>query len=78
VADKDIKYTDEVIRTIALRVAKDLLDNTSDMSSHLLLEVIEALDDGEDVYGELLNTVLARPFMERFIDELVKYENERE
>ncbi len=77
-ADKDIKYTDEVIRSIALKVARDLLDDTSVMRRHVLLEVVEALNRGEDVYGELVNTILAKPFMERFIDELVKYENEEE
>ena len=76
--DKDIKYTDEVMRSIAIKVAKDLLENTSEMRRHILLEVTEALERGEDVYGELVNTIFARPFMERFIDELIKYENEKE
>ena len=76
--DKDIKYTDEAIRTIAMKVAEGLLEDTSDMRRHVLLEVTEALERGEDVYGELVNTIFARPFMERFIDELIKYENERE
>ena len=67
---------DDVIRSIALNVARDLLNNTSDMQHHVLLEVIEALDRGEDVYDGLVNVVLARPFMERFIDELLKYEEE--
>ena len=77
-ADKDIKYTEEVMRSIASKVAKDLIEDTSDMQRHVLLEVTEALARGEDVYGELVNTILARPFMERFIDELIKYENEKE
>lgn len=72
--DKDVKYTDEVIRSIALEVAKDLLDNTDDMKQHVLLEVIESLERGEDVYDDLLNMILTRPYMERFIDELLKYE----
>ena len=76
--DEDIKYTDEVMRSIAMKVAKDLLNDTSDMNHHVLLEVTEALARGEDVYGELVNTIFARPFMERFIDELIKYENEKE
>jgi len=78
VADKDIKYTDEVMRSIAVKVAKDLIEDASDMQRHVLLEVTEALDRGEDVYSELVNTIFARPFMERFIDELIKYENEKE
>ena len=77
-ADKDIVYTEEVIRSIALKVVNDMLSNTSDMKKHVLLEVVEALKQGEDVYDGLLDTILTRPFMERFIDELIKYENERE
>jgi len=76
--DKDIKYTDEVIRAIALKVVKGMLASTDDMKKHVLLEVVEALKQGEDVYDGLLDTILTRPFMERFIDELIKYENERE
>ena len=72
------KHPDEVIRAIALRVAEDLLDSTNEMNHHVLLEVVEALNSGEDVYDDLLATILTRPFMERFIDELIKYENERE
>lgn len=72
------KYSDEVMRSIALKVAKSLLADTSDMHRHILLEVTEALNRGEDVYSELVNTILAKPFMERFIDELIKYENEEE
>ena len=75
--DKNVNYTDEVLRSIAIKVAKDLLNDTSDMRKHMLLEVIDALDRGEDVYNELVNTILTRPFMERFLDELIKYENER-
>ena len=76
--DKDTKYTEEVMRSIASKVAKDLIEDSSDMQRHVLLEVTEALARGEDVYGELVNSILARPFMERFIDELIKYENEKE
>ena len=72
------KHPDEVIRAIALRVAEDLLDSTNEMNHHVLLEVVEALNSGEDVYDDLLTTIVTRPFMERFIDELIKYENERE
>ena len=72
------KYPDEVIKAIALKVAKDLLADTNEMKQHLLLEVTEALVRGEDVYNGLLNTIFTQPFMERFIDELIKYENERE
>ena len=71
------KYIED-IRVIALKIARDLLDDTSAMRRHVLLEVVEALDRGEDVYDELATTVLSRPFMERFIDELIKYENEKE
>ena len=72
--DKDIKYTDEIIRSIALEVAKDLLKNSDEMKQHVLLEVIEALNGGEDVHNGLLNMILTRPYMEKFIDELLKYE----
>jgi len=74
VPDKDIKYTDEIIRSIALEVAKDLLKNSDEMKQHVLLEVIEALNGGEDVHNGLLNMILTRPYMEKFIDELLKYE----
>lgn len=77
-ADKNIEHNDEIIRSIALKVAQDLLDDTSDMRQHILLEVIEALERGEDVYDELLSKTFTRPFMERFINELIKYENERD
>jgi len=73
VADKDIKYTDEVIRTIALKVAKDFLEDTTEMRAHMFLEVVEALDRGEDVYDNLLSTALPRPFVERLINELLEY-----
>jgi hypothetical protein len=72
------KHPDEIIRAIALKVAEDLLNSTDEMSHHVLLEVVESLRQGEDVYDGLLDTILTRPFMERFIDELIKYENERE
>lgn len=72
------KHPDEIIRAIALKVAEDLLASTNEMSHHVLLEVVEALKQGEDVYDDLVDTILTRPFMERFIDELIKYENERE
>ena len=76
--DKDIKYPNEVIKSIALKVAEELLNDTDDMKQHILLEVVEALGRGEDVYDGLLNKIFTRPFMERFIDELIKYENEEE
>jgi len=76
--DKDIKYPYEVIKSIALKVAEDLLDATDEMKQHILLEVVDALNRGEDVYDGLLDKVFTRPFMERFIDELIKYENEEE
>jgi len=76
VADKDAKYTVEAIRTIALKVAKDFLDDTDEMKQHVLLEIMEALDAGEDVYDELLEIILTRPYMEKFVDGLFKYEKE--
>lgn len=76
--DKDIKYPYEVIKSIALKVAEDLIDDTDEMKQHILLEVVDALDKGEDVYDGLLDKVFTRPFMERFIDEIIKYENEEE
>jgi len=78
VVDKDIKYPYEVIKSIALKVAEDLIDDTDEMKQHILLEVVDALDKGEDVYDGLLDKVFTRPFMERFIDEIIKYENEEE
>jgi hypothetical protein len=68
------KITDEIIRKIATKVAKDLIERGSDMSNYMLLEVVESMDRGEDVDDGLANMILTRPFMEKFIDELIKYE----
>lgn len=68
-----VKYTDKVIRAAARKVAEDLLYTTDDMSKHVLFEVMEALDRGEDVYDDLVNTIFTRPFMERLATELLKY-----
>ena len=70
------KYTDETIRAIAMKVARDLIDSNTDMQRYMLLDVVEALENGEDVDDGLTNMILTRPFMERFIDELLKYEEE--
>ena len=69
-------YPAEVIKAIATKIAEDMLADTDGMSQHVLLEIIEALERGEDVYDGLANTVLTRPFMERLINELIKYEEE--
>lgn len=68
------KLTDEVIKKVAAKVAKDLIDHGSDMSNCMLLDVVEAMDRGENVDDGLANMILTRPFMEKFIDELLKYE----
>ena len=70
------KYTDETIRAIAMKVARDLIDSNTDMQRYMLLDVVEALENGEDVDDGLTNMILTRPFMERYIDELLKYEEE--
>jgi len=70
----DKEYPIDVIEAIASKVAQEMLDATDDMKQHMLLEIVEALDRGEDVYSGLTNTVFIRPFMERFIDELLSYE----
>lgn len=72
----DNEYPTEVIEAIAIKVAQDMLETTSDMNQHVLLEIIEALERGEDVYNGLASTVFIRPFMEKFIDELLRYEKE--
>jgi len=70
------EYTDEVIRNIAAKIAKDFIDESSDMQQCMLEDVIQALEKGEDVDDGLTNMILTRPFMERFIDELLKREEE--
>ena len=69
-------YPAEVIKAIATKIAEDMLADTDGISQHVLLEIIEALERGEDVYDGLANTVLTRPCMERLINELIKYEEE--
>lgn len=68
------KITDEVLKTIATKVAKDLIESSNDMQNYMLMDVVEALDRGEDVDDSLASLILTRPFMERFVDELLKYE----
>ena len=68
------KYTDEIIRVVAAKVAKDMIDDCNDMQKYMLMDVVEALEKGEDVDDGLATMILTRPFMERFIDELLKYE----
>lgn len=70
------KYPAEVIEAIASKVAKDMLAESDDMSQHVLLEIVEALERGEDVYEGLARAVFTRPFMDKFINELLKYEEE--
>jgi hypothetical protein len=69
-----IKYTDDVIRNIAAKVAKEMMADGNDMQNYMLMDVVEALEKGEDVDDGLADLILTRPFMERFIDELLKYE----
>jgi len=69
-----VKITDEVLRNIASKIAKDLIDCGNDMGNCMLLDVVEAMERGEDVDDGLANMILTRPFMERFIEELLKYE----
>jgi hypothetical protein len=68
------KITDEVLRKIAHKVAHDLIEDGTDMSNCMLYDVVSAIERGEDVDDGLSNMILTRPFMERFIDELLKYE----
>ena len=68
--------TDDKIEAIAVDIAKDFIENGSDMRQCMLMNVIKALENGEDVDDGLLGMVLTRPFMEKFIDELLKLEKE--
>ena len=65
---------DNVIKIVAAKVAKELLEDCSGMQQCMLLDVVEALERGEDVDDGLADMILTRPFMEKFIDELLKYE----
>jgi len=71
----DDKYIED-LRNIATEIAKELLVNSSEMKNQMLLDITESLERGEDVYENLLTAILTKPFMERFIDELIKYEEE--
>lgn len=70
------KLTDEVIKAIATEVARELIDCGSDMQNYMLMDVVEALERGENVDDGLANLILTRPFMERFVEALLKYEEE--
>lgn len=72
--DKDVKYNKEIIKAIADKITKEVFDDADKMSQQILAEIVEALDRGEDVYDNLLDVMLTRPFMEIFIDEIIKYE----
>ena len=68
------KITDEVLKKVATKIAKDTIDCGSDMSNCMLLDIIEAMERGEDVDDSFAELILTRPFMERFIEELLRYE----
>ena len=72
--DKDIEYTDEVLQEISQRVIKSFLEDCTEMDKHILLEILDALEKGKNVHEKLMNSVFVRPFMEKFIDEIIKYE----
>lgn len=65
-----------IIEAIAVKIAQEFVAELDDMQHHVLLEIIEALERGEDVYDGLANPIFTHPFMEKFIDELLKYEEE--
>ena len=44
-----IKYTNDVIRNIAAKVAKEMMADSNDMQNCMLMDVVEALERGEDV-----------------------------
>jgi hypothetical protein len=67
------KYTDEVIKVAALKIAKEFIDETTDMRAHMLLELVKALEEGEDVYDDLVSMILTRPFVEKLINELLNH-----
>jgi hypothetical protein len=59
---------------VAAKVARQLMEESNDMQNHMLLEVVEALEKGEDVDNGLASIVFTHSFMEKFIDELLRYE----
>jgi hypothetical protein len=59
---------------VAAKVARQLMEENNDMQNHMLLEVVEALEKGEDVDNGLASIVFTHSFMEKFIDELLRYE----
>lgn len=76
--NKDIKYDGKVIKAIADRITKEVFDDADKMRQHMLIDIVEALDRGEDVYDDLLEMMLTRPYMEIFIEEVIKYEEGQE
>jgi len=66
---------DELYRTLAIKVAREVLQELNGMKGHLLSEVLESLEEGDDVNDELIAMVIY-PFMDRFIDEILKHEEE--
>ena len=61
---------------MAAKIAKEMLENSTDMQRFMLFEILEALENGEDVDDNLSNMILTKPFMSKLIDELLKYEKE--
>ena len=51
-----IKYTNDVIRNIAAKVAKEMMADSNDMQNCMLMDVVEALERGEDVDDGLFDT----------------------
>lgn len=74
--DKNIEYSDEVLNAISKKVVKSFLEDATEMNKYALLEVLDALNNGEDVHADLISKVFTKSFMDKFIDELLKYEEE--
>lgn len=74
--DKNIEYSDEVLNAISKKVVKGFLEDATEMNKYALLEVLDALNNGEDVHADLISKVFTKSFMDKFIDELLKYEEE--
>ena len=68
------KYTEDEIKEMAAKVADEIIACNSDMHNCMLMDIIEALERGEDVDDGLAEMILSRPFMDRLTEELRKRE----
>jgi len=72
----DFELTKEIIDKVTRKVLRTITSELSTMDKHMLTEIIDALDRGEDVPDRLIRKLITGPYMDVFIDELLKHEEE--